>query len=211
MLLLTKDLWFPDPHLADEDGLLAIGGDLSTARLLLAYESGIFPWFMHEGMIFWFCPPERMVLFPDELHISKSMQQLLRSDRFHITTNQAFGRVIQLCAQVHERQQSATWINDDFIHAYNRLHEMGHAVSIECWQQQQLAGGLYGIAVGKVFCGESMFALQPNASKAALIELCKSGKYKVIDCQVETNHLASMGARKISRAAYLKLLNQAHV
>lgn len=210
MQLLTNKLWFPDPHLADEDGLLAIGGDLSAARLLLAYESGIFPWFMQEGVIFWFCPPERMVLFPEELHISKSMQQLLRSDKFRITTNQAFSRVIHLCAQVHERQQSATWINADFISAYNRLHTMGHAVSIECWQQQKLAGGLYGISMGKVFCGESMFALQPNASKAALIELCKSRKYEMIDCQVETNHLASMGARKISRAAYLKILKGGH-
>lgn len=208
MRLLTKELWFPDPELADTDGLLAIGGDLSTERLMLAYRSGIFPWFIQEGMIFWFCPPERMVLFPDELHISRSMQQLIRSGRFRTTANQAFNRVIRLCAQVHAQQHAGTWISDDFIRAYQKLFEAGHATSIECWHQQQLAGGLYGITIGRIFCGESMFALQPNASKTALIALCRSGKYSMIDCQVETAHLSSMGARKISRAEYLKLLQQ---
>lgn len=208
MTVLTSELWFPDPDKADEEGLLAIGGDLSPARLLLAYQSGIFPWFMEDGIIFWFCPPGRMVLFPKEVHISKSMKQVLRSEKFRVTENQAFKKVVQMCAKVHVRTKSVTWISDEFIAAYSKLHQQGHAISIEVWENDQLAGGLYGVMVENIFCGESMFSLVSNASKVALIEICASGKYSLIDCQVATNHLASMGARSISRNVYLKLLKQ---
>lgn len=208
MTVLNHELWFPDPGQAGEDGLLAIGGDLSPARLRLAYQSGIFPWFMEEGIIFWFCPPERMVLFPKDLRISKSMQQVLRSNKFRVTENEAFDQVIQMCAKVHARTKTVTWISDEFIAAYSKLHQQGIARSIEIWQHDELAGGLYGIVVGNIFCGESMFSIVPNASKLALIEICRSKKYSLIDCQVATHHLSSMGARTISRNAYLKLLRQ---
>ncbi|MEO6168163.1 MAG: leucyl/phenylalanyl-tRNA--protein transferase [Chitinophagales bacterium] len=209
MTVLTHELWFPDPDQADEEGLLAIGGDLSPERLLLAYQKGIFPWFMEDGIIFWFCPPRRMVLFPKELHISKSMKEVLRSKKFRVTENEAFKKVIQMCAKVHARTKSVTWISDEFIAAYSKLHQQGHALSIEVWENDYLSGGLYGVVVGNIFCGESMFSLVPNSSKVALIEICRSEKYSHIDCQVVTNHLTRMGARNISRNAYLKLLEQA--
>jgi leucyl/phenylalanyl-tRNA--protein transferase len=208
MIGLTQDLWFPDVTKAEEDGLLAVGGDLSPQRLLLAYRSGIFPWFMHAGIIFWFSPPERMVLFPESLHISRSMKRLMRSNRFQVTTNCAFDRVIQMCAEVHTRNHSETWISEEFIKAYCELHRMGIAHSTEVWEQEMLVGGIYGLSIGKIFCGESMFSLAPNASKMALIQLSTNGGYRLIDCQVETNHLLSMGAQNISRQDYLMLLQQ---
>ena len=209
MIALTEDLWFPEVTQAEEDGLLAVGGDLSPARLLLAYRSGIFPWFMHEGMIFWYSPPKRFVLFPDALHISRSMKRLMRTQKFQVTENSAFDRVIQMCAEVHACNHSETWISKEFIKAYCKLHRMGIAQSIEVWQQEELVGGIYGISIGKIFCGESMVSIVPNASKMALIHLCTRGGYRLIDCQVETNHLLSMGAQNISRQEYLKLLQQA--
>ncbi len=209
MIALTEDLWFPEVTQAEEDGLLAVGGDLSPARLLLAYRSGIFPWFMHEGMIFWYSPPKRFVLFPDALHISRSMKRLMRTQKFQVTENSAFDRVIQMCADVHARNHSETWISKEFIKAYCGLHRMGIAQSIEVWQQEELVGGIYGISIGEIFCGESMVSIVPNASKMALIHLCTHGGYRLIDCQVETNHLLSMGAQNISRQEYLKLLQQA--
>jgi leucyl/phenylalanyl-tRNA--protein transferase len=208
MIGLTQDLWFPDVTKAEEDGLLAVGGDLSPQRLLLAYRSGIFPWFMHAGIIFWFSPPERMVLFPESLHISRSMKRLMRSNRFQVTTNCAFDRVIQMCAEVHTRNHSETWISEEFIKAYCELHRMGIAHSTEVWEKEMLVGGIYGLSIGKIFCGESMFSLAPNASKMALIQLSTNGGYRLIDCQVETNHLLSMGAQNISRQDYLMLLQQ---
>ena len=208
MIYLTKELWFPDAEHAMEDGLLAVGGDLAPGRLVLAYRSGIFPWFMQEGMIFWFSPPARMVLYPDKLHISRSMKRLLRSGKFEVTTNQSFEQVIRMCAEVHTRLHGETWISDDFISAYCELHRMGIAQSVEVWQHGKLAGGIYGLVIGKIFCGESMFSLAANASKVALIHLCMYGGYSLIDCQVETNHLISMGAQHISRQEYLKLLQQ---
>jgi leucyl/phenylalanyl-tRNA--protein transferase len=208
MIGLTQDLWFPDVTKAEEDGLLAVGGDLSPQRLLLAYRSGIFPWFMHAGIIFWFSPPERMVLFPESLHISRSMKRLMRSNRFQVTTNCAFDRVIQMCAEVHTRNHLETWISEEFIKAYCELHRMGIAHSTEVWEQEMLVGGIYGLSIGKIFCGESMFSLAPNASKMALIQLSTNGGYRLIDCQVETNHLLSMGAQNISRQDYLMLLQQ---
>ena len=204
---LDKRLLFPDTILAEEDGLLAIGGDLSTDRLLLAYQSGIFPWYSDDTPILWYSPHERFVLFPEELRVSKSMRQVLRSGRFKVTIDQCFDSVIGACSKVSRDGQDGTWITADMRKAYTRLHHEGHAHSVEVWEQDQLVGGLYGVQVGSVFCGESMFALVSNASKIALISLCKSGNYTLIDCQVHTGHLESMGAKMISREEYMVILS----
>jgi leucyl/phenylalanyl-tRNA---protein transferase len=205
---LDEHLWFPDPALADEDGLLAVGGDLSTHRLLLAYSHGIFPWYNSDSPILWYSPHERFVLFPAELKIAKSMRQVMRSGRFNITMNKCFEAVIEACSVIERKGQDGTWINPDMIAAYNKLHQEGYAHSVEVWQDNELAGGFYGIQVNSVFCGESMFSRVSNASKAALIWLCQSGSYKMIDCQLYTDHLASMGARTISREEFMGMLSQ---
>lgn len=202
-------LAFPAPELAEDDGLLAMGGDLSLERLKLAYRMGIFPWFTSENPILWWSPDPRMVLFPTELHIAKSMRSILRNPHFTVTADQAFYAVISACQQVPRMHQDGTWITDSIIEAYLKLHLAGWAHSIEVWQQDELVGGLYGVAVGKVFCGESMFARRSNASKLAFIrltqKLAKEG-YAVIDCQMYTEHLASLGAREIPRSTFLKYL-----
>ena len=203
---LDERLIFPDPALAEPDGLLAIDGDLSTERLLLAYRSGIFPWYSDDSPILWYSPHERFVLFPDELKVSKSMRQVLRSGKFNVTTNKAFSDVIEACSIVERIGQDGTWITDDMKTAYNQLHAEGYAHSVEVWEQDVLVGGFYGVQVGNVFCGESMFSRVSNASKTALIWLCNSGLYKLIDCQVHTEHLESMGARMIPREEYMRLL-----
>ena len=203
---LDERLIFPDPELAEPDGLLAVEGDLSTRRLLLAYQSGIFPWYSDETPILWYSPHERFVLFPDELKISGSMKKLLRKNPFQITINTCFEEVITACSTVEREGQDGTWITDDMKAGYIKLHNEGHAHSIEVWQQDQLVGGMYGVPVGKVFCGESMFSKVSNASKAALIHLCQSGLYDLLDCQVHTDHLESLGARIISRKDYMALL-----
>lgn len=197
---------FPDPALAEPDGLLAIGGDLRPERLLAAYQQGVFPWYNDDTPILWYAPHERFVLFPDELKISKSMRQVLRSGVFEVTHNQAFERVIAACAGQLRPGQQGTWITEDMQEAYIRLHRMGRAHSVETWHGDQLVGGLYGVAVGRVFCGESMFSKKANASKMALTALCKSAPHLLIDCQVYTDHLASLGARLISREAYTEWL-----
>jgi len=199
---LDERLLFPDPELAEPDGLLAVGGDLSVERLLLAYQNGIFPWYGDDMPILWYSPHERFVLFPGELKISKSMRQVLSSGKFTVTTDRCFEKVVTACSTVERPGQDGTWIIDDMKAAYARLHEAGHAHSIEVWHKNELAGGLYGVAVGKVFCGESMFSLMSNASKTALVHLCGTGLYQLVDCQVHTPHLESMGARIISRAEY---------
>ncbi|MBV8390343.1 MAG: leucyl/phenylalanyl-tRNA--protein transferase [Mucilaginibacter sp.] len=203
---LNKRIVFPNPALAEEDGLLAVGGDLSTDRLLLAYHNGIFPWYNDDTPILWYSPHERFVLFPDELKISKSMRQILKSGRFKVTYDLNFAEVINACSTINRKDQPGTWITDDMKNAYIRLHQEGHAHSVEVWNDEKLVGGLYGVQVGAVFCGESMFSKESNASKVALISLCNTGKYKLIDCQVYTEHLESMGARMISRAEYLEIL-----
>ena len=203
---LDERLIFPDPELAEPDGLLAVEGDLSTPRLLLAYQSGIFPWYSDETPILWYSPHERFVLFPDELKISGSMKKLLRKNPFQITINTCFEEVITACSTVEREGQEGTWITNDMKAAYIKLHNEGHAHSIEIWQQDQLVGGMYGVPFGKVFCGESMFSKVSNASKAALIYLCQSGLYDLLDCQVHTDHLESLGARMISRKDYMALL-----
>jgi leucyl/phenylalanyl-tRNA---protein transferase len=203
---LDEHLIFPDTALAELDGLLAVGGDLSTERLLLAYQNGIFPWYGDDSPILWYSPHERFVLFPDELKISKSMRQVLRSGKFTITQNKCFAEVIEACSAVERLEQDGTWITADMKAAYNKLHAEGYANSVEVWENGKLVGGFYGIHVNNVFCGESMFSKTSNASKAALIWLCQSGLYKLIDCQVHTDHLESMGARMINREEYMHRL-----
>jgi len=204
--LSPENIVFPDPALAEPDGLLAVGGDLRTERLLAAYRQGIFPWFSDDTPILWYAPHERFVLFPEELKVSKSMRQVLRSGRFQVTMNQVFAEVIAACAQQPRPGQDGTWITADMQQAYVRLHELGHAQSVEIWQDSTLVGGLYGVAVGRTFCGESMFSRASNASKVALTHLCQSNEYRLIDCQVYTDHLASLGARMIPRSQYLTFL-----
>jgi leucyl/phenylalanyl-tRNA---protein transferase len=197
---------FPDPALAETDGLLAVGGDLSPERLILAYSSGIFPWYNEDEPILWYAPHERCVLFPEKVKVTKSMQHILRKHVFSITTNMAFEEVIKSCADTPRKGQNGTWIGKDMQEAYLKLHEKGIAKSVEVWFDQKLVGGLYGIDRGAVFCGESMFSLMSNASKAALIWLCKNGSYKLIDCQIPNPHLISLGAEMMARDAYLAFL-----
>ncbi|MBB6110324.1 leucyl/phenylalanyl-tRNA--protein transferase [Mucilaginibacter lappiensis] len=204
---LNKRLVFPEPDLAEPDGLLAVGGDLSTQRLLLAYQNGIFPWYSDDTPILWYSPHERFVLYPQELNISRSMRRALNSGRFSVTADTCFHEVITACSTVPREDQDGTWITDDMKAAYNQLHAEGYAHSVEVWQNQELVGGIYGVRVGDVFCGESMFSKVSNASKTALIHVCQSGLYKLVDCQVHTNHMESMGARMISREEYMAILN----
>ena len=205
---LDERLLFPDPALAEPDGLLAVGGDLQTDRLLLAYQNGIFPWYSDDDPILWYSPHERFVLYPDELKVARSMRQVLRSGKFRVTNNQCFNEVIEACSAAERKGQDGTWITADMKAAYNQLHAEGHAHSVEVWEQDELVGGFYGVQVNSVFCGESMFSSVSNASKTALIWLCNSGVYKLIDCQVHTEHLESMGARMIGREEYMTMLSE---
>jgi leucyl/phenylalanyl-tRNA--protein transferase len=205
--LLDDECIFPDTALAEPDGLLAIGGDLSVERLLLAYQSGIFPWFSEGDPILWYAPLERCVIFPDRINISKSMRKIVQSGVFQVTENTSFAAVIRNCAQTPRLGQDGTWITDDMQKAYIKLHEKGIAHSIEVWRDQVLVGGLYGIKIGNVFCGESMFSLVSNASKVALIHLAKNMGFELIDCQLPNDHLMSMGAEMISRENYLDILD----
>lgn len=199
---------FPDPSLAEPDGLLAIGGDLRSERLIEAYRTGIFPWYNDETPILWYSPHDRFVLFPNELKVSKSLAKVIRSRRFSITHNRAFPEVISACAAQPRRGQVGTWITSDMQQAYISLHRLGHAHSVEVWYEGKLAGGLYGVAVGRVFCGESMFSRISDASKVSLYWLCRLERYDLIDCQVYTNHLASLGASLIARKEYLRHLSE---
>ncbi len=210
LFILNSELVFPPVQLSEPDGLLAIGGDLSTQRLLLAYRQGIFPWY--EGQhILWWCPDPRFVLFPEELKESKSMKQLLRRNAFDFRINTAFREVINNCKTISRRGQESTWITDEVRAAYTRLHEAGYAHCAEAWLDGELVGGLYGIRLGKVFFGESMFSKTSNASKYAFIayvqQLRKEG-VELIDCQVYTEHLESLGAKMISRERFIGLLDQ---
>lgn len=212
MIWLSDKIEFPPYELATEDGVLALGGDLSSERLMYAYNKGVFPWFNEGEPIVWYAPWERMVLFPDELKISKSMQQVLKKQDFEITENTAFEEVIFNCKNTARKDQDGTWITNDMEQAYVNLHKKGVAKSIEVWQtnmnnQRCLVAGLYGIALGNgVFCGESMFNKVSNMSKVAFTHLVKKGTYTLIDCQVYNEHLASLGAREINRNEFLTFL-----
>lgn len=197
---------FPHPQYADEDGLLAVGGDLQPERLALAYQHGIFPWYSVDTPILWYAPHERFVLFPHNIIVSKSMRKVLSSPTFQLSFNRSFEQVISACATIDRPGQEGTWIVDDMIAAYLQLHDLGLAHSVEVWQEDNLVGGLYGVLVGRVFCGESMFSTVSNASKAALIYLCQSFELELIDCQVHSNHLASLGAETMSQSKFLDIL-----
>lgn len=205
---LTDDLIFP-PVEGAEDGIVAVGGDLLPERLIIAYQSGIFPWYSKGEPIIWWSPDPRCVIFPERLHISRSMQRVLRGDEFSITFNKAFERVIQECKQIPRTGQRGTWITDEMELAYIRLHELGHAQSIEIWKGDRLVGGMYGVRTGKVFSGESMFSKESNASKVALIHFIRKFQKDggtLFDCQVHSDHLASLGAVEIARSEFLKYL-----
>jgi leucyl/phenylalanyl-tRNA--protein transferase len=210
--MLDKNIWFPKPSDALPDGLLAIGGDLNPERLLFAYRSGIFPWYNEGDPPMWWSPDPRFVLYPEKLIVSHSMKAVLRKGVFEYRFNTAFKAVIEGCASVRRNYGAGTWISDEMIAAYTKLHEMGLAYSAEAWQDGELAGGLYGIRIRKIFFGESMFSHVSNASKAAFIHLVgdlQSEGVKLIDCQVPTPHLASLGAEPISREAFLIALREA--
>ena len=209
---LSEDLIFPSPYLASKEGLLAIGGDLSPKRLLLAYSNGIFPWYSEGEPILWWSPDPRLVLYPAELKVSRSLKKVLKQDIFKVTLDRAFQDVIAECARVRLENHEGTWIVDDMVQAYCRLYESGFAHSIEAWHDNRLAGGLYGVSLGKCFFGESMFTRITNASKVAmvaLVEHLQQLNFDFIDCQITTAHLTRFGAREISRANYLDELAEA--
>lgn len=208
---LPKDIVFPPPHLAEHDGLLAVGGDLSVKRLLLAYSMGIFPWYSVDSPILWWSPDPRLVLFPGELKISRSLRQTIRKGTYSVTMDSAFEEVIRTCAGIHRTDKGGTWITEDMMRAYIRLHKAGFAHSVESWADGELCGGLYGVSLGSVFFGESMFAQRNDASKVAfsgLVERLQEWGCSVIDCQVTTAHLRRFGAREISRDEFLALLDE---
>lgn len=209
MHFLTQKIEFPDVSEASADGLLAIGGDLSPERLLFAYSKGIFPWFQDEEPILWWSPDPRFVLFPEDLKISKSMKQVLNKNNFKVTINKAFKEVVENCALAKRNDQYGTWITDDMINGYLKLHQLGYAKSIEVWQDDKLVGGLYGIEINDcVFCGESMFTKVSNASKVGFITLIQNSNYKLIDCQLHTKHLESLGAKNMPRTEFISYLKQ---
>ena len=211
MHVLSQELHFPPVTQAEEDGLLAIGGDLSTERLMLAYHSGIFPWFNEGQMALWWSPDPRMVLKPKDVYVSKSMRKVLRDNTFKVTYNQNFLEVMLHCKRIKREGQNDTWITNSMVEAYLKLHEQGHAISVEVWREDTLVGGLYGIDLKEngVFCGESMFSLESNATKVGFITLSRKlekQNYHLIDCQMYTEHLSSLGAAEIPREDFLKYL-----
>lgn len=211
MEFLNHSLKFPDVQEIHPSGIIAFGGDLSTERLLLAYQQGIFPWFEDGEIITWWCPNPRMVVFPESYKSSKNNRKLLRENKFLITFNQAFDQVIHHCKTNKRKGQRGTWITDDMENAYLKLHQLGKAKSVEVWDNNQLVGGLYGVDLDSVFCGESMFSLVPNASKIAFLSLInelKSKNYRLLDCQVYNEHLALLGAFEIPREDFLKIIQK---
>lgn len=215
MIWLTDKIEFPDYKFATKDGILALGGDLSEERLIYAYKNGIFPWFSEGDPIVWYCPHKRMVLYPNDLRISKSMRKIINKNQFIITENLTFEEVIYNCKSIDRKDGFGTWITDEMEQAYINLHKKGVAKSIEVWRpfdcaqgdkKMELVGGLYGLEINNVFCGESMFSKVSNASKLAFIHLIKSKKYKLIDCQIYNEHLASLGAKEIERDLFLEVL-----
>ncbi|MBC2714250.1 MAG: leucyl/phenylalanyl-tRNA--protein transferase [Desulfobacteraceae bacterium] len=208
---LSEKNSFPPPYFAEPEGLLAVGGDLSKKRILLAYQMGIFPWFTEDEPILWWSPDPRLLLYPSDIYVSKRLKRIIRQGKFKITCDTAFDRVISTCASVRVKNFQETWIGDAMIEAYCRLFESGYAHSVEVWHRGELAGGLYGLSLGGSFFGESMFSLVSNTSKIALVALCRflnALSFDLIDCQVTTAHLKRMGAVEVSRSRYLKQLQQ---
>jgi leucyl/phenylalanyl-tRNA--protein transferase len=209
---LSKKLIFPPPELAEKDGLLAVGGDLSKKRLVLAYSMGIFPWYSEGFPILWWSPDPRLILIPEELTLSRSLRQVIKKNMFKVTMDTAFEEVIRNCAEAPRKKNEGTWITEDMIEAYIRLHHSGVAHSVESWRNGELVGGLYGVALGKAFFGESMFSKTSNASKVAFAELVRqltAWDFTLIDCQVTTNHLISFGAKEVSRDEFMRILHHA--
>ncbi len=208
MKVLSDKLEFPPLNEASKEGLLAIGGDLSPERLMLAYKTGIFPWYSHNQPILWWSPDPRFVLFPEKLKISKSLKQVLRNNRFKVTKNKAFNRVINECSEAIRPNQPGTWITNEMNQAYIELHKLGFAKSVEVWENDNLVGGLYGVDLGNnIFCGESMFSKVSNASKVGFVNFIQNSDYHLIDCQVFTEHLERFGAEEIPRAEFIKLIS----
>jgi leucyl/phenylalanyl-tRNA--protein transferase len=208
---LTDELYFPNPIYANSRGVVAVAGDLSPDRLMLAYRSGIFPWYVPGEMIIWWSLDPRMVLFPKELIVHKSMRPYFNQQKYRVTYDQDFEGVITACSEVIRKGQNETWLSEDMKNAYIKLHKIGHAHSVEVWENDEMVGGLYGVSIGKVFCGESMFSKRKNASKFGFISLVRKLRvqgYEMIDCQQETSHLASLGAKAIPRNDFLKLLQK---
>lgn len=209
--LLNESPLMPDPSQADAEGLVAIGGDLDHKRLINAYRSGIFPWYEEGSEILWWCPNPRLVLFPEDLKISKSARSLLKKNYFNVTYNQQFMEVIANCKDIERNDQGGTWITDEMEKAYTNLHNLGYAHSVEVWYENKLVGGLYGIRLGNIYFGESMYSKVSNASKIGFIHLVKDLEVKgveMIDCQIKTDHLMSLGAKEISREDFLKTLKK---
>ena len=209
MLLNPNEISFPDPALLEsESGVMAVGGDLSPERLYFAYQLGLFPWYNPGEEILWWCPDPRFVLFPKDLRISKSMRKILRDEVFTFTENKCFREVMKQCKDTFRKDQDGTWISDELINSFVILQKYGIAKSIEVWKDEKLVGGFYGIQIGKIFCGESMFAKVSNASKAGFIHFIQNQKEKLelIDCQIHSEHLESLGATMISKKDYLKIL-----
>ena len=206
IFLLTDDLVFPPVHLANAEGLLAVGGDLSPERLLLSYQSGIFPWYSDGDPILWWAPDPRLILKPDEIILSRTLRKTIRKERYTVTRDTHFRHIINACAQTRRKGGPGTWITPEMASAYTRLHQMGHAHSFETWCDGQIVGGLYGVSLGRCFFGESMYAALADASKvalAALAEFAQDNKFEFIDCQLPTDHLKSMGAREIPREDFM--------
>jgi leucyl/phenylalanyl-tRNA--protein transferase len=206
---LSGKITFPPPYFAESEGLLAIGGDLSEKRMLLAYQMGIFPWFGEDEPILWWSPDPRLLLYPDDVYVSKRLKRIIRQQAFTITCDSAFHQVISACAAIRTDNSEETWIGEEMIDAYCRLFDSGYAHSMEVWQKGRLVGGLYGVSLGGGFFGESMFSRVTNTSKIALVALCRflsALSFDFIDCQVKTDHLKRMGAREVSRAWFLKAL-----
>jgi leucyl/phenylalanyl-tRNA--protein transferase len=207
MRWLSETIEFPPLDEANSEGLLAVGGDLSPERVLYAYQNGIFPWYESDQPILWWAPDPRFVLYPHKLKVSKSTKQMMRNQSFEITINRNFKDVIEACANVKRNAQSGTWITDEMIQTYCDLHQRGIAKSVEVWQNKKLVGGLYGVELNDtIFCGESMFSYVSNASKIGFITFVQNSNYKLIDCQLHTNHLESLGAEPISRLEFMNYL-----
>tara|TARA_B100000963_G_scaffold46429_1_gene34761 strand:- start:23627 stop:24262 length:636 start_codon:yes stop_codon:yes gene_type:complete len=209
MQRLGDDYKFPSPTSANKEGVVAIGGDLNPLRILEAYKNGIFPWFNDDENLIWWSPDPRMILLPENFKVSKSFKSFLKKKEYHISYNQNFEDVIESCSNIKRVGQTGTWITKGLKQSFNKLHEMGYAHSVEVWHQNTIVGGLYGLDLGNIFCGESMFSIKPNASKVALYFLCqelKQNNYNFIDCQLPTQHLSSLGAEEISRDNFIKKL-----